>query len=252
MKRIFRIAALAVALMAAVALTCGAQGAAGPATPRLRLATTTSTEQSGLLASILPAFEKKNGLQGRRRGRRHGGFAQDRRKRRLRRRPGPRPSTGGRLHGLGLRRRAARRHVQRLRRARPGIGSRPCRYGQVGDRQVGGGGLLQDLCFHVPFVSRGDKSGTDVKEKEIWKASGLAPAGAPWYKEIGQGMSQAILMAEQIGGYTLADRATWLSMKAKSSLSILSQGDKILFNPYGIISVSPAKWPRPTSRAPRR
>lgn len=96
----------------------------------------------------------------------------------------------------------------------------------------------------APFVSRGDKSGTDVKEKDIWKASGLAPSGTPWYKEIGQGMSQAILMAAQIDGYTLSDRATWLSMKAKSSLSILNQGDKILFNPYGIISVNPTKWPK--------
>lgn len=93
------------------------------------------------------------------------------------------------------------------------------------------------------FVSRGDKSGTDVKEKELWKTAALAPTGAAWYKEIGQSMSQAIIMAGQIGGYTLSDRATWLAMKSASTLSILGQGDKALFNPYGIISVSPAKWP---------
>jgi tungstate transport system substrate-binding protein len=56
-------------------------------------------------------------------------------------------------------------------------------------------------------------------------------------------MSQVIIMAEQMGGYTLADRATWLAMKDKSRLAILNQGDKVLFNPYGIITVSPAKWP---------
>ena len=88
-----------------------------------------------------------------------------------------------------------------------------------------------------------DELKKSIQEKDIWKASGLAPTGAAWYKEIGQGMSQAILMAEQIDGYTLSDRATWLSMKAKSSLAILNQGDKLLFNPYGIISVSPTKWP---------
>jgi tungstate transport system substrate-binding protein len=93
------------------------------------------------------------------------------------------------------------------------------------------------------FISRGDASGTDVKEKELWKASGLAPKGLAWYREIGQGMTQAIQMAEQVGGYTIADRATWLKVKDKFKLTVLYQGDKDLFNPYGVITVNPAKWP---------
>ncbi|HRZ88913.1 MAG TPA: tungsten ABC transporter substrate-binding protein, partial [Spirochaetia bacterium] len=71
---------------------------------------------------------------------------------------------------------------------------------------------------------------------------GIAPAGT-WYKEAGQGMEQVILMANGMPGYTLADRGTWLAVKDKTSLKICYQGDKGLFNPYGIIAVNPAKWP---------
>ena len=93
------------------------------------------------------------------------------------------------------------------------------------------------------FISRGDNSGTHVKEKEIWAAAGVKPAGA-WYKEAGQGMSQVIIMAEQTQGYTLADRGTWLAMKNNVKLSILAEGDPAMFNPYGVITVNPAKWPK--------
>jgi len=92
------------------------------------------------------------------------------------------------------------------------------------------------------FVSRGDKSGTHIKELDIWKAAGITPAGS-WYKEAGQGMEQVILMANSMPGYTLADRGTWLAVKDKTSLKICYEGDKGLFNPYGIIAVNPAKWP---------
>jgi len=94
------------------------------------------------------------------------------------------------------------------------------------------------------FISRGDNSGTDVKEKDVWKAASLSPKGAGWYKEVGQGMAQVIVMADQLGAYTLSDRATWLNMKDKFNLKILYQGDKVLFNPYGVITVNPAKWPK--------
>jgi tungstate transport system substrate-binding protein len=93
------------------------------------------------------------------------------------------------------------------------------------------------------FISRGDNSGTHVKELEVWQAAATKPSGA-WYKEIGQGMSQAIMMAEQLGAYTLADRATWLAMKNRVKLKILYAGDAVLFNPYGIMTVNPEKWPR--------
>lgn len=90
------------------------------------------------------------------------------------------------------------------------------------------------------FISRGDKSGTDVKEKEIWKKAGIAPSGS-WYREAGKGMEEVILMADQLSGYTLADRATYLSVYKKVNLPILYQGDPNLFNPYGIIAVNPVK-----------
>ena len=92
------------------------------------------------------------------------------------------------------------------------------------------------------FISRGDDSGTNKKEKAIWKAAGITPKGK-WYVEAGQGMGAVLQMAYQKKAYTLTDRGTYLAMKDKIDLAILSQGDKILFNPYGIIAVNPEKHP---------
>jgi tungstate transport system substrate-binding protein len=93
------------------------------------------------------------------------------------------------------------------------------------------------------FISRGDKSGTHTKEKELWQAAGVEPKGN-WYVEAGQGMGPVITMATERQGYTLADRGTYNAFKgAKTDLVILFQGEKGLFNPYGIIAVSPAKHP---------
>jgi tungstate transport system substrate-binding protein len=79
-------------------------------------------------------------------------------------------------------------------------------------------------------------------ELSIWKKAELTPQGT-WYKEAGQGMEQVIIMADGLAGYTLADRGTWLAVKGKTSLAIAYEGDKGLFNPYGIITVNPAKHP---------
>ena len=97
-----------------------------------------------------------------------------------------------------------------------------------------------------PLVSRGDKSGTHSAELALWKAAGLDPAGAKpaWYKEIGQGMGAALNTASAMGAYVLADRGTWISFKNKGDLEIAVQGDKKLFNQYGIILVNPAKHPQ--------
>ncbi len=92
------------------------------------------------------------------------------------------------------------------------------------------------------FISRGDESGTHVKEKEIWKSINITPSGK-WYREAGMGMEEVINMANQQQGYTLSDRGTYLSMKDKIDLAIDYEGDKILFNPYGLIAVNPAKHP---------
>ena len=91
------------------------------------------------------------------------------------------------------------------------------------------------------FISRGDKSGTHIKEKELWQAAGVEPKGA-WYVEAGQGMGPVITMATERQGYTLADRGTYNAFKgAKTDLVIVFQGEKGLFNPYGIIAVNPKK-----------
>lgn len=95
----------------------------------------------------------------------------------------------------------------------------------------------------APFISRGDESGTHQKEKELWQAAGVKPAGA-WYVEAGQGMGEVIVMATQKQGYTLADRGTYNAFKKdKTDLKIVFAGEKGLFNPYGVIAVNPQKFP---------
>jgi tungstate transport system substrate-binding protein len=93
------------------------------------------------------------------------------------------------------------------------------------------------------FVSRGDKSGTHGAELRYWKATGIDPAGEKqaWYKELGQGMGPTLNTAAAMNAYLLADRATWLSFKNRQALGIIVEGDKVLFNQYGVILVNPAK-----------
>jgi len=90
------------------------------------------------------------------------------------------------------------------------------------------------------FFSRGDDSGTNAKEKTIWKAANVTPSGA-WYQTTGQGMGETLTITDQKGGYTLADRATYLSKKASLQLEILVEGDKALYNQYHVITVKAAK-----------
>jgi tungstate transport system substrate-binding protein len=94
------------------------------------------------------------------------------------------------------------------------------------------------------FISRGDKSGTNTKELAIWKAANLTPAGE-WYINAGQGMGEVLTMAQEQQAYTLSDRATYLARtKQDLNLPIMVEGDKTLFNPYGVIAVNPAKNPK--------
>ena len=98
----------------------------------------------------------------------------------------------------------------------------------------------------APFISRGDNSGTHVAERALWKTANIDIAGAdkgPWYKEIGQGMGAALNTAAASGAYVLSDRGTWISFKNKSDLVIAVEGDKKLFNQYGVMLVNPAKHP---------
>jgi len=92
------------------------------------------------------------------------------------------------------------------------------------------------------FVSRGDESGTHQMEKDYWKGAGVDPKGA-WYVSSGQGMGQVLTMAGQFEGYALTDRATYAAYKDKTGLETLVEGDPKMFNPYGIIAVNPQKHP---------
>ena len=97
----------------------------------------------------------------------------------------------------------------------------------------------------APFISRGDRSGTHIAELDLWKAAGIdiGEEKGPWYKEIGQGMGAALNTASAANAYVLADRGTWLSFKNRGDLDILVAGDKRLFNQYGVILVNPEKHP---------
>jgi len=97
----------------------------------------------------------------------------------------------------------------------------------------------------APFISRGDRSGTNIAELKLWQDAGIdiAAAKGPWYREIGQGMGAALNMASASNAYVLSDRGTWLAFKNRGDLVIVVEGDKRLFNQYGVMLVSPAKFP---------
>lgn len=235
MKAMKRALALLLSLVALGSLV--AQTPA-PANPRIRMSTTTSTEQTGLLDAILPIFEKETGY----------------------RVEVVAVGTGAALKlaqngdadvvlvharaledafmaaGWGL----ERRDVMYNDFVLLGPASDPAGVAQSSGIVDAFGRIFKSGSI---FVSRGDNSGTDVKEKDIWKLASLAPKGLGWYREAGQGMAQVITMADQLGGYTISDRGTWFAMQDKVQLKILSQGDKFLLNPYGVIVVNPAKWP---------
>ena len=94
----------------------------------------------------------------------------------------------------------------------------------------------------APFISRGDKSGTNAAELALWKQASITPSGS-WYIESGQGMGATLKIASEKGAYTLTDRATYLANKSSLSLDILVQGDSALLNVYHVIRVNPDKWP---------
>lgn len=94
-----------------------------------------------------------------------------------------------------------------------------------------------------PFISRGDKSGTNTMELNLWKKAPITPAG-DWYVESGQGMGATLKIASEKGAYTLTDRATYLANKDTLSLAILVEGDAALLNVYHVITVNPEKWPK--------
>jgi len=114
--------------------------------------------------------------------------------------------------------------------------------------QIAGGKDVADALRKIaaakaPFISRGDKSGTHAAELRLWKEAGvdLGAGKDSWYREIGQGMGPALNMASSSNAYLLSDRGTWLSFKNRGELAVLTEGDKRLFNQYGVMLVNPAR-----------
>jgi len=204
---------------------------------RLRMSTTTSTENSGLLAVLLPPFEKRYGCKV----------------------DVVAVGTGkalklGEAGDVDVVFVHARALEDKFVAAGYGIDRRDVMYNDFvvlgpPDDPAGAGktGSAPDAfraiaAREIPFVSRGDESGTHQKEKEIWAAAGIAPKGG-WYIEAGQGMGEVITMATQKRGYTLSDRGTYIAFRKKTDLVVVRQGDKNLRNPYGIIAVNPKRHP---------
>jgi tungstate transport system substrate-binding protein len=106
----------------------------------------------------------------------------------------------------------------------------------------------------APFISRGDRSGTHIAEIKLWEEAGIdiTQDHGPWYKEIGQGMGAALNMASASNAYVLSDRGTWLAFQNRGDLAILVEGDKRLFNQYGVMLVNPAKHPQVKKDAGQR
>lgn len=214
------------------------------------LASTTSVENSGLLAHILPIFTKETGIEVR-------VLAQ---------------GTGQALQT------AARDDADLVLVHDPeaeakfiagGDGIEPTQIawndfvivGPAADPAKLAGGhdavvaLKQIAGAPAPFVSRGDKSGTDALEKRLWKAAGIDPAaagGGRWYRDIGGGMGAALNAAAAMAAYTLSDRGTWLSFNNKGPLQVLVDGDPRLINRYDVILLNPAKHPVPKQQLARR
>ena len=203
------------------------------------MASTTSTEQSGLFAHLLPAFKQATGIDVRvvavgtgqaldmaRRGDADVVFVHDQA-----------AEEKFVAEGFGLERRPVMYNDFVL------VGPKADPAGVRGRDIVAA--LAKLAAGNAPFVSRGDKSGTHAAELRYWKAAGTdAPAGkVAGYKECGCGMGPALNIAGQSGAYVLADRGTWLSFKNRGDLAILVEGDQRLFNQYGVIVVNPAKHP---------
>lgn len=203
----------------------------------IRLATTTSTENSGLLGKLLPAFEKNTGYKvqviavgtGKALRMGHDGDVDVV----LVHAPAAEEKFVADGHGVN------RRSVMYNDFVIVGPKDDPA---GIRGMQNASAALKRIMGKNIPFISRGDDSGTNKKELELWKAADMTPNGS-WYRAVGQGMEETLLMAGEISGYTLADRGTWLAIKDKLPLEVLVQGDPRLFNPYGIIAVNPARYP---------
>ncbi|MEZ5741275.1 MAG: substrate-binding domain-containing protein [Burkholderiaceae bacterium] len=212
------------------------------AEPFIVMASTTSTENSGLFKVLLPAFTAATGIEVRvvaqgtgqaietaRRGDADVLFVHNRK-----------AEDAFVAAGDGL----ARRDVMYNDFVIVGPSSDPA--GVAGGKDVTAA-LTAIAGSGQPFLSRGDKSGTHAAELRYWKAAGIAPSGA-WYRETGSGMGATLNVASGSDGYALTDRGTWLNFSNRGKLRILVEGDPKLFNPYGVIVVNPARHPHVKAR----
>ncbi|MGZ5125372.1 MAG: substrate-binding domain-containing protein [Burkholderiales bacterium] len=206
----------------------------------ITVASTTSTEQSGLFKHLLPIFEKKSGIQ-------------------------VRVVALGTGQALDLARRGdadvvfvhAKSAEEKFLREGHGVKRFPVMYNdfvligpQADPAKIG---RTKDIVVALrkikdsrsPFVSRGDRSGTHIAELDLWKLTGIdiEKEKGPWYRDTGQGMGPALNTASSMVAYILADRGTWLAFKNRGDLAILVEGDKRLFNQYGVMLVNPQKHP---------
>jgi tungstate transport system substrate-binding protein len=204
----------------------------------ITVASTTSTEQSGLFKHLLPIFEKKTGTQ-------------------------VRVVALGTGQALDMARRGdadvvfvhAKSAEEKFIAEGYGVKRMPVMYNDfvlVGPKSdpakvAGGKDILEALrkvkAASAPFVSRGDRSGTHMAELALWKQAGvdIEKEKGPWYRDTGQGMGPALNTASSMNGYILTDRGTWISFKNRGDLAIVVEGDKRLFNQYGVILVNPEK-----------
>lgn len=223
---------------------CTAPSAAGES---IVLASTTSTEQSGLFAHILPLFTRETGIRVKvvalgtgqaldvgRRGDADALLVHDR-------------AAEERFVAEGFG--AYRREVMHNDFVIVGPSADPAGLAGAADatdafRRLG--------AARAAFVSRGDKSGTHAAELRYWQAAAVQPAGQGWYREAGSGMGPTLNMAAALGAYTLADRGTWANFRNRQDLRIVHQGDPGLFNPYGAILVNPGRHPHVKRAAAER
>jgi tungstate transport system substrate-binding protein len=201
----------------------------------ITVASTTSTEQSGLFGHILPIFTRETGIGVRvvalgtgqaldvgRRGDADVVFVHDR-------------AAEERFVAEGFG--GPRRHVMFNDFVITGPAADPARIAGLGDTAEA---LRRIAAARAPFISRGDRSGTHAAELRLWQLAGVDPASGrgQWYREVGQGMGPALNTAAAQGAYILADRGTWLSFRNRQDQRILIEGDTRLFNQYGIMLVN--------------
>jgi tungstate transport system substrate-binding protein len=227
-------------LAAAAAIAAAFAGSAIAQDRSITVASTTSTEQSGLFGYLLPRFSEASGIKVKvvavgtgqaldigRRGDADVVFVHDK--------PAEEKFLG---EGFATRRYDVMYNDFII------VGPKADPAHIKGDKDVADA-LRKIAAAKAPFISRGDRSGTHEAELRLWKIAGidLAPAKGDWYREIGQGMGPALNMASSSNAYLMSDRGTWLSFKNKGDLAILTEGDKRLFNQYGVMLVNPAKHP---------